>query len=433
MEPSVLGSFQFKLIVAFVVGSIIGLERQFAKERREDEVLGEGPGVRSFGLISLMGSAAAVLELDYGITYLVVISFLSILMIIGIFLYYNIATKKELSLTTSIAAILAYILGVFVGIGELYWAIVISVFITAILSIKHKILAFLKSLEYREITSALQIAILALLILPIVPPIIIMEAINLQVFVVFLVFVLLVEFMGYIAVRHLGERKGLIAFAWFGALVHSESTTMEITRMYNKLKPKLPSELISIAILIVDASLMLRSLLFISVLVYSSPLIIILFGLSILLSVVFCVGYAYRKFKRQPVVVFEKSKLLTSPLSYSSAVKFASILFILSVVIVFLRRLSIELVLFAAFLGGLFSVTGVELAIASMLLAGKLSLLEALLALNIAMCAGLSNKILYVKIAGGDRWLLLRVVLYTVAIIMMIIVSYFTILLFLPF
>jgi len=87
----------------------------------------------------------------------------------------------------------------------------------------------------------------------------------------------------------------------------------------------------------------------------------------------------------------------------------------------------------AAFLGGLFSVTGVELAIASMLLANKISLLDALLSLNIALCAGITNKILYVKIAGGDRWLVLKVAAFTVILIVLIILSYFAILLLFPF
>lgn len=425
MQVDIFQSFQFKLIMAFLAGSIIGLERQFTKGIKESETsIVEGPGVRSFGLLSLLGAATVILEQTYGIVFLTVIGFIGVLIWISLFLAYNMIVRSELNLTTALAAILAYVLGLFVGVGELYWAIVISVFITMILSIKHKVIEFLKALEYKEISSALQIAILTLLILPIVPPIVILEAINLRIFIVFLIFVLAVEFLGYIAVRHLGERKGLVAFAWLGALVHSEATTVEVTRMYNKLKPKLTSEIASMAILIVDTTLILRSFLFLSFLTYNMPEVIILFLLSIVLSTVFGSLLAYFKFKKQEVIVFEKSRLLTSPLSYKSAIKMATVLFIISTIVVFFQRISYELTLVAVFMGGLFSVTGTELAVASMLLAGRIDILDAIFFLNLALCAGIANKLLYIKLARGDRWIIVKVTAYTIILISLIALSY---------
>ncbi|MEX0568004.1 MAG: DUF4010 domain-containing protein [Candidatus Njordarchaeota archaeon] len=417
-------SFQFKLIIAFIVGSIIGLERQFTKEIKEAETPIEGPGVRSFGLLSLLGAATIILEQGYHVAFLTIIGFVGVLIWVSLFLVYNIVTRNELNLTTSLAAILAYILGLFVGVGEFYWAIIISVFITAILSMKHKVVELLRALEYREISSALQIAILALLILPIIPPIIILEAINLRIFLVFLIFVLAVEFLGYIAVRHLGEKKGLVAFAWLGALVHSETTTVEITRMYNKLKPKLTAEMASMAILIVDTTLILRSVLFLSFLVFNIPEMIMMFLLSVALSIVFGIALAYIKFKKQEAIIFEKSKLLTSPLSYSSAIKMATILFVISLLVVFFQKISYELTLVMVFVGGLFSVTGAELAIASMLIANKIDILGAIFLLNLALCAGIVNKVLYIKLAGGDKWILIKVIAYTVILVSLIALSY---------
>ncbi len=267
-------------------------------------------------------------------------------------------------------------------------------------------------------------AILALLILPIIPPIIILEAINLRIFLVFLIFVLAVEFLGYIAVRHLGEKKGLVAFAWLGALVHSETTTVEITRMYNKLKPKLTAEMASMAILIVDTTLILRSVLFLSFLVFNIPEMIMMFLLSVALSIVFGIALAYIKFKKQEAIIFEKSKLLTSPLSYSSAIKMATILFVISLLVVFFQKISYELTLVMVFVGGLFSVTGAELAIASMLIANKIDILGAIFLLNLALCAGIVNKVLYIKLAGGDKWILIKVIAYTVILVSLIALSY---------
>ncbi len=429
----VLESFQFKLIMAFIAGSIIGLERQFTKERMEERHPIEGPGVRSFGLISLLGGASIILERTYGVKYIVVISFLAVLLVVGAFLVYNMFVRNTLNFTTAIVAILAFILGVFAGVGEFYWAIVISVFITAILAVKHKVIALLQSLEYREITSALEIAILALLILPIVPPIMLLGIVNLQVFLIFLIFVLSVEFMGYLAVRHLGEKRGLIAFAWLGALVHSESTTMEITRLYNKLKPKISSELASTAILLVDTVLILRSILFLMVLALGAPDIIVLFTSSMMPSVIVGLSVSYFTFRRQPVIVFERKRLLASPLSYSSAIKFALVLFTLTVIIVKLQAFGGHIVLLATFIGGFVSVAGVELAIASMLMMNRIDLVNALLLLNVAICAGLSNKLFYVKVAGGDKWLFLRVLMFTIVLTVLIIVSYLVILIFFPF
>lgn len=415
--------FQVKLILAFVVGAIIGLERQFTKELKEEGR--EGPGVRSFGLLSLMGASTVILEDVYGIKNMVLMGFLGVLTIVVVYLIFYIYTREELNLTTSIAVFLAFLLGVFVGAGEFYWALIISVFITAILSIKQKITKILLSLEYREITSALTIGIIGLIVLPVIPQIYILGTISLQIFFVFLLFVLVIQFLGYVAVKHLGEEKGIVALAWLGAVVHSESTTAEIAHLYRKLKPTFSAEEAATTVLMIDTSLILRSTLFLAVLSVGNILLFIFFTLTVLFAILFGVSYSYWKYKKIFEIKHEHEEILKSPLSFSKAAKFAFVLFIISILIVLLQSISSELALLAAFIGGFYSVSAVELAAASMFLTNQLTLKDSLLILIVGLCAGIINKPIYVKLGGGDNRLLIHVVLYTAILIALILGCFF--------
>lgn len=432
MDP-ITASIQVKLILAFIVGAIIGLERQFAKEVITEKG-GEGPGVRSFGLVSLLGASVVILENVYQVLFMVIFGFLAVLVFTYVYLMYRIKYMEDLNLTTSIAFILAFILGIFVGVGEFDWALIISVFITAVLSIKHKVMEILRSLEYGEITSALQIAIIALVFIPIIPPIKIMDVLELRMFFVFLLFVLIVEFIGYVAMRHLGEQKGILALAWFGAFVHSESTTMEIVRIYKKVGKLFPFNAFQVSFELILLSLIVRSIIFLTFLLLGQYLLLIVFIVVLSPSILFGVLYVFLRIRRYMHLKMPKEKILSSPLSYSSAIKFALVLFLSSFFVVLVRSLtynigaiSYELTLIATFLSGFFSVSGIELAVASLYIAKQVTLAEALELLVVGLIAGILNKPFYTKLAGGAKEVVLNVVILVATQIALILFAHFLI------
>ena len=64
---------QMKFILGFLVGAIIGVERQLSELRREEDKSGdEGelrPGVRTFGLLSLFGTISTMIALKYNMSF----------------------------------------------------------------------------------------------------------------------------------------------------------------------------------------------------------------------------------------------------------------------------------------------------------------------------------------------------------------------------
>ncbi|MCR8455897.1 MAG: DUF4010 domain-containing protein [Candidatus Korarchaeota archaeon] len=419
---SIAETIQFKLVVAFIVGSIIGLERQFVKSHGPEE---DVPGVRTFGLISLLGAAATTIEREFGIQYLVLISFGAVLIWSVVLLLYQVTVKKDIHETTAIAAFLSYMLGVIVGLGMFYWAIVLSVFITAVLSSKYAVKSILASLEYKELTSALTIGLLALVVLPIIPPVLIFGVLNIQLYFIFLVFILVVQFLSYVIIRHLGMRKGFVLFASAGAFVHSEATTVEIARIYNKFKANMDISSAVTAIVAVIITLIVRTLLYLVVLAFMTPAIVYLFTITALPAIaVGIINLAFRLRKYRIQIVEERTAVLKNPLSYSSAAKFALILFGVSVAVVIANMFGREYSVLVAFLSGFYTVSGVELAIVSLLSAGEIEMEYALLVIITALTAGILNKIIYVKYGGGERSLIVRVAIYVVLFIAMLFVGY---------
>ncbi len=421
MWASIFGTIQFKLIVAFIVGSIIGLERQFTKTR---ETGSDIPGVRTFGLISLLGAAATIIEFEFGISYVIIASFLAVLLWTMLFLLYDIFIRKEIYETTAIAVFLAYMLGIFVGIGMFYWAIILSVFITAILSSKHVVKGILASLEYKEITSALTIGLLALVILPIIPPVRILGILDLQLYFIFLIFILMIQFSGYMIIKYLGMRKGFVMFASIGALVHSEATTVEVTRIYNKFKSKISVAFTTTAIIAIIMTLILRTLLYLIVLAFMMPTIIYLYTIVVAPSIMMGTINLFFRLRRYNIPTEEKIEIIKNPLSYGEATKFSLILFIVSIALILIETLSPQYSLLVAFASGFYSVSGVELAVISLLLAGKISISMGLLLLIAALTAGIINKVIYVKYGGGDRNLIIRVLIHIIGFIVVLFASY---------
>lgn len=418
---SIFETIQFKLIVAFIVGSIIGLERQFTKTRETESDI---PGVRTFGLISLLGAAATIIEFEFGIPYVIIVSFLAVLLWTMLFLLYDIFVRKEIYETTAIAVFLAYVLGIFVGIGMFYWAIILSVFITAILSSKHVVKGILASLEYKEITSALTIGLLALVILPIIPPVRILGILDLQLYFIFLIFILMIQFSGYMIIKYLGMRKGFVMFASIGALVHSEATTVEVTRIYNKFKSKISVAFTTTAIIAIIMTLILRTLLYLIVLAFMMPTIIYLYAIVVAPSIMIGTIYLFFRLRRYNIPTEGKIEIIKNPLSYREATKFSLILFIVSIALILIETLSPQYSLLVAFASGFYSVSGVELAVISLLLAEKISTETGLLLLIAALTAGIINKVIYVKYGGGDRNLIIRVLIHIISFVVVLFASY---------
>src|SRR5947207_9094662 len=105
-----------RLAVALAIGLLIGLERGW--EYRQLPEGGRVAGIRTFGLIALLGAIAVQLGGPSHELFLAA-AILAIAMLMGIGFWRDSEDSKDISITTSIAALVALGLGAMAGLGHL--------------------------------------------------------------------------------------------------------------------------------------------------------------------------------------------------------------------------------------------------------------------------------------------------------------------------
>jgi len=155
-----------RLGLALLVGLLIGAERGW-QERSATE--GERvAGIRTFGLLGLLGGLWALLAQELG-TVLLGFSFLSIALLMIVAHVLDVRADRDVGITTVIAALLTFVLGATAVQGHEAVAAGGAVITAVILSLKSFLHGWLKKLEETEIFAALKLLLMSVVILPWLP------------------------------------------------------------------------------------------------------------------------------------------------------------------------------------------------------------------------------------------------------------------------
>ncbi len=212
-----------RLLVALLVGALIGLDRERAEARKPHHVFA---GVRTFPLIALAGTIP-MLVIDLTGPALLVVSFLAVT-VVALVSYFRTSATGDVGATTEMAAVATFLLGVLAGAGHLVVAGAAGVAIAVLLAAKPRIEAFSHALTSEELAATLELAVISVIILPLLPnrgygP---WEVLNPYDIWLVVVLVSALSFAGFIATRLLGDQRGLRIAAVVGALVSSTAVTM---------------------------------------------------------------------------------------------------------------------------------------------------------------------------------------------------------------
>ena len=154
-----------QLGLACLLGFMVGLERE----------MGGAPnphgGLRDFVMFALLGAASALAALMYENSWLILIGFLGVLALVVSGYWITVLRQKDedTGITTEIAAILTFFMGVLVMKGALVLAIALGIIVLATLSQKAAIKGFSASVQRFELEAALQFLIITFIVLPILP------------------------------------------------------------------------------------------------------------------------------------------------------------------------------------------------------------------------------------------------------------------------
>lgn len=203
---------------------LIGLERERTPSAKA--------GLRTFTLVALFGTLAALLSEQTGTAWVLAGG----LLVVGgmmVAAYARAPDPGDDPGTTTVAAIaLCYGLGAMVWYGYHQLAVMLAIVSTVLLYFKAELHGITRSLTRRDLISFLQFAVLSLVILPLLPnqdygP---YRALNPYQIWWMVVLISGVSLAGYAALRIAGQRHGAPLMGLLGGLVSSTATTLVFSR-----------------------------------------------------------------------------------------------------------------------------------------------------------------------------------------------------------
>ena len=219
-----------RLGVALAIGLLIGLERGW--KLRGEEEHSRAAGFRTFALTGLMGGVAAALA-EATDALVLGFLFLGYLAVFGGFHWLEASRKGIFSATSVVAGALTFALGAYAVVGDLLVGVSAAVAMALLLALREPLHRWVASLSWHEIRAVLILLAMTFLLLPVLPnqPIDPWQVLNPYEIWLYAILIAAISFGGYVAVRVLGDRLGVITAAIAGGLASSTATTLALSRM----------------------------------------------------------------------------------------------------------------------------------------------------------------------------------------------------------
>ncbi len=253
----------YLLFAALAIGLLIGIERGW-KDRASKE--GERiAGVRTYGLIGLLGGGSALLA-EYLGTLLSGLVFIGLAGMLTSVYIVNLHRQDDVGITSLVAALLTFILGALAALGEVVIAAASAVVTALLLSYKPVLHHWLNGLESNELRAGIQLLLISVVLLPVLPnqgygP---WQALNPYAIWWMVVLIATISFVGYFAIKIGGARKGIVFTGLFGGLASSTALTLQFSRMSRRSGALVP--ILATGILLACGTMFPRVLLVVSVL-----------------------------------------------------------------------------------------------------------------------------------------------------------------------
>lgn len=213
LDPYILG-----MLISIGIGLIVGLEREYDK-LRDDKGFA---GIRTFPIVTILGYVLGNLT-EVFTPWLLITAFGAFILFLGIGHIPKLEKGPTTGMTTNLALIATFILGVMVSEKLYRDSVATAVIIVTLLSLKTTFKSFIKNITSEELSAFIKFAIISLLILPFLPnktygPNNLLNPFEIGSIVVIVSFL---NFIGYFLVKYVGSRKGILLTAILGGLISS--------------------------------------------------------------------------------------------------------------------------------------------------------------------------------------------------------------------
>jgi uncharacterized membrane protein (DUF4010 family) len=216
--------------VALAIGLLVGLERGWRSRDLEDH--GRAAGFRTFGLAGLLGGISGYLAQSLG-GIVMAGAFVTFGLVFAAFHWIEAQKYHTASVTAVVAGLLTFGLGALAVAGPVQVAIAGAVAMTVLLSLRETLHGWVARLTWEEIRAVLILLVMTFLLLPVLPdrPIDPWNALNPREIWLLAILIATISFAGYVAVRLMGARIGILVTAAAGGLASSTATTLTLARL----------------------------------------------------------------------------------------------------------------------------------------------------------------------------------------------------------
>lgn len=381
------------VLVSACLGALVGLIRQWSDQTEHEDAVDLG-GVRTYTFWAMLGCLGAFLGPREQPVVLIVI-----LVLVGA---HQVATTVRSGLaqktggTTFASALLTVLVGALVFWQHRQTAIVLAATTMVLLGMKQTIHAWTRAFTLADIRATLQFAAITGVILPLVPDRAMGPYGAFNPYSTWLMVVLIsgLGFAGYIAVRLLGARAGILVTSLFGGLASSTATTLAFSRR-SKEEPELSE---NYAMAVVAACTVMLPRVIVAVGVFSPELSLTLIAPFACMALPAVVFGAWLWYARQPGATPVAAPPLANPLNLKMSVKFALIYTAIGFLVKAATQLNVlhSSLLPLSFVSGLTDMDAISLSMAGNIASGTIPLS---LAAKAVIVAAVSNSIVKAGLA----------------------------------
>lgn len=222
MQTSALSDL-YGVALALALGLLIGLQRGWVL--RQAPAGSRFAGIRTYGLLGLAGGIAGALQARAAPLALVLLIAAAALIVLG---YWRATeARPNISGTASLAGLITMACGFLAGSGEGTLASAASGVMVLVLALRSRLHHLIAHIDDEEMFAVARFALIALVILPLLPDTAFGPYQAWRPRQLWLVVVLVsgFSFAGYAGVRLLGPSRGILATAAAGAMVSSTAVT----------------------------------------------------------------------------------------------------------------------------------------------------------------------------------------------------------------
>lgn len=392
-----------QLGLAVLLGLLVGLQR----ERSEPNA----PGVRTFALITVLGTVSAWVGLQLG-GWVVMAGLLGVLGVTALPKLLRLRdAEPDPGITTDVAALLMYVVGALLVVLPDRMAVAVAVGggVAVLLQYKPELHGLVERLGDQDMKAIMQFVLITCVILPVLPnENYLLDVLNPRETWLMVVLIVAMSLGGYVAYKLLGRDAGILLGGLLGGAISSTATTVSYSRQTRT--KSVDSRVAAVVIMIASTVVFVRVLIEIAVvapmfLERAAPPIGVLMTLMVIPS-----ALLWHRVRREPSAMPEQG----NPSELKSAILFGVMYALVLLALAAVKRYVGDQGLYAvSILSGLTDMDAITLSVSKMFRAEGADSWIGVHGWRLIIAAALSNLVFKGLMVGvlGDRALLRRIAL----------------------